>query len=328
MKFSSIALSSAFFLLVGCSQNSDAEGETNGGTDGETDGTSSADSGGTSTTSDSSASTTTTGASSDGDTGTTGSGETTAGEGSLDEVEEACEADCEAKFATECAPTNQNVLTCKLSCASATLQLGEFCLEEYTTVVQCRADGGYDCVNGYPVAKSTCAAEQATYTECTTDLGCKRLCKWAVDESCGETSFDACLTACVDEKNALPQYCQYYVNGIHMCEVQSGLECVEDEATTLGDCSYQALSAGECIADETEDLCAGWCWSAEALGCGDGCSTDCQAKLSDETCGTAFDDVIDCGLLHNDAQCQDGTLVGIDICASQQMTYDTCVGGA
>lgn len=254
-----------------------------------------------------------------------GGGSDTAG---LDAVEEACEADCEAQFATECAPTNHNVLTCKLNCASITVQLGDFCLGEYTDWVQCRADGGYDCVNGYPTPKSTCAAEQAAHYECTKDLGCKRLCDDAVEAGCGGASFDTCLTACLDEHAALPEYCALQADGVALCKAQGGIECVDGQPTTSADCTYVIVNVGDCIADENDDDCQGWCYVADELACAGGnCTADCESRRADPTCGPAFQSLMSCGLLHGDLACTEGGLQGIDICDSEAMQYEMCMAG-
>ncbi len=249
------------------------------------------------------------------------------GDGGLDEVEAACEADCEAQFATECAPANHNVLTCKLTCAATTVQLGDFCLSEYTSLVQCRADGGYDCVNGYPYPRSTCAAEQAVFAECTADLGCKRYCDDAIEAGCGGASFDACLDACVAEKAETPQFCAYYLDALRLCEAQGGIECVDGQPRTAGDCTYQVANVGDCLSDETGDACLGYCFVADAIACGTDCAADCASRLADPTCGQAFASLVDCELRHGDFECLDGRLVGVDICDYDDTNYRTCLEG-
>lgn len=314
MPMKSIRLALGFvacLAVVGCEEGGAGGGasDTSGGTDG-----GSVDDGSTSG-----------GSEEGGSEGGTGAGG--GGNPGLDEVEAACEADCEAQFATECPPTNQNVLTCKLNCAVATVQLGDFCLGEYTDVIRCRADGGYDCLNDYPTPRSTCAVENAAYAECTTDLGCKRYCADAVDAGCGGASFDACLDACLAEKAAAPEYCGIYIDQVRLCEAQSGLECVGGQPMTTGDCTYAITNVGDCLFDETEDPCQGYCYVADELACGTDCTTDCASRIADPTCGQAFASLVDCELRHGDFECADGRLIGIDICDHENMQYEMCLAG-
>jgi hypothetical protein len=268
-------------------------------------------------------------AGSTGDASTTGANTSTTGADTagLDEVEAACEADCEAQFATECAPGNQNVLTCKLQCATITVQLGNFCLDEYTAVVQCRADGGYDCVNGFPTPKVTCAAEQVAFSECSVDLGCKRYCDGAIAAGCGGASFDACLDGCLAERAALPERCGLYFDGLPLCEAQAGIECVDGQPATTGDCGYAVANIADCIADETDDLCQGYCYLADGLACGTNCPADCASRLADPTCGQQFDNLVECMLRYGYVECVDGMLTGVQLCDSETAAYDTCMAG-
>jgi len=248
---------------------------------------------------------------------------------SLDAVEAACEADCEAQFATECPPVSQNVLVCKLQCASITVQLDDFCLGEYTSLVECRASGGYDCINGYPTPRSTCALDSMAYSECTIDLGCKRNCADAIEDGCEGASFDGCFDACVAEKAALPGYCGTYFDSLLLCESQLGIVCETPDPVSAASCTYQASNIGDCIADETDDLCEGYCFVTEHIGCGGGsdCIADCNARLADTTCGSAYSQLVDCELRHGDFQCIDGELAGVDICDSDNSQYEMCVNG-
>ena len=296
-------------LAVGCEDRGGGAAEQGGGeTGGAMDGPGSGSEGGSGSD----------GGSDSGDAG--GSGP------DLDAIEAACEADCEAQFATECAPVNQNVLTCKLSCAVATVQLGEFCLGEYRDVVQCRADGGYDCAYEYPTPRSTCATEQVAYTECLGDLGCKRWCADAVAGGCGGASVEGCIDTCLAHKDGMPEYCGVYLDGYRLCEAQLGIECVGGVPTTSGDCGHAAARVGECINDEVDDVCLGYCWVADEIGCGGGCMADCSSRLSDATCGERFASLVDCELRHGDFVCTDGRLTGIDICDYENTEYEACLG--
>ncbi len=217
---------------------------------------------------------------------------------------------------------------CKLQCASITVQLDDFCLGEYTSVIQCRANGGYDCINGYPTPRSTCALENTTYAECSADLGCKRNCADAIEGGCEGAGFDGCFDACIADKAELPGYCGNYYDSLLLCESQLGLVCEPANSMSVGNCIYQAANIGDCIADESDDLCAGYCFVAEHLACGGGdCMADCAARLADPTCGNAYSSLVDCELRHGDFECVDGEFAGVDICDSDNAQYEMCLGG-
>lgn len=263
-----------------------------------------------------------------GDGSGSGAGDSGGGDDSgLDAVEAACEADCEAQFATQCTHPNQNELTCKYGCASVTVQLDGFCLDEYAQLIQCRADGGYDCVNDYPTPRSTCALEQQAFSECTSDLGCKRICRDSIEAGCEDAPLDTCVASCVADKAALPGYCGLYVDSLLMCQASLELICGAQATDPYGNCDYQAASIGDCIYDETGDACEALCYIADALSCGTDCASDCETRLADPTCGTQYAELIDCELLHGDLACSDGQIVGIDICESDYAAYQACTGG-
>jgi hypothetical protein len=246
----------------------------------------------------------------------------------LEQIEEACETDCDAQFALECAPANSNSLTCQLSCAAQTVQIGDFCLAEYRDYVECRGSGGYDCVNTYPYQRSTCAAQQVAFTTCTQHIGCKRYCKKAIDDGCIDTTFDACVDSCLAEGEALPDDCSYYSETVAYCQATNVTECTENGLTTPAACSYQVLTIAECISDDSADLCTGWCWAADRLGCGgDDCAGECAGKLANETCGAAWQELLDCGLFFGDAACDTESFVANGICDSEVQAYETCVNG-
>jgi hypothetical protein len=246
----------------------------------------------------------------------------------LDRVEEACEVDCDAQFALECAPVNQNTLTCKANCAAQTGQLGDFCLVEYAALVECRGEGGYECVTTTPYPNATCASEQLAFQTCTMDLGCKRACDKSVDEGCTSQSLDECIEACITGGDELPMDCSYYTNSIEFCKVNGDAVCVDGELKTPMSCARTVLDIADCVADEAMDMCDGWCWAANELGCGgEDCATECANRVADPTCGSAWNEVLDCGLLFGDAGCVDGFLAANDICDSEMTTYTTCVAG-
>jgi hypothetical protein len=259
--------------------------------------------------------------------GTSGTGTGATGP-ALDRIEDACGVDCDAQFALECAPASQNTLTCKYQCAAQTGQLGDFCLTEYAEVVECRGAGGYACVMDRPYQNSTCAVEQLALSMCIQDLGCKRACDKSVDEGCTSMSLDECIDACIAKGDAVPMDCSYYTDSIEMCKVTSSATCVDGELSAPEACN-RSVSLAECIADETMDDCEGWCWAADELGCGgDDCMTECANRLADATCGMAWQEVMYCGLLHDEAVCVDGFLAASgSICDTEQPAYTMCVGG-
>jgi hypothetical protein len=272
------------------------------------------------------------GAATGGKGGTSGKGGSTstgATGPALDRIEEACSRDCDAQYALECVPPNSNVLICRTQCAAQTAQIGDFCLPEYATVVECRADGGYECLTTYPSPRATCGSEQLAFRDCTTNIGCKRSCKKSVDEGCTTLSLDECIDACIAEGMELPMGCVYTWDSIAMCKVQSGgSTCVDGELTTPTACSNSVMYVAECVSDDSEDMCDGWCWAANTLGCGgDDCATDCAAKLADTTCGMQFTDMLDCALFFNDAACSGDQMLSNGICESEAMAYTTCIAG-
>jgi len=327
-----VALAGAATLLCGCSGGSNnsagAGGATAGGSPGSMDDPdaatgSIAGSGGSSA-----------GATSDAGSS---SGGTPAAEGGIDlppgnvdqlleVVSLACEADCVAIHATECPPANVNRPTCELQCVVQTNYLGEFCLPEYAALVNCRASGGYACVNDFPTPESNCPTEQAAFSACTVDLGCKRYCATARDEGCGGASLDTCIEECIAGRDDFPMGCSYYYDAVRQCQGTTPGTCVDGSLGGAEQCSYSVVSLAECIADETQDLCSGWCYAAETLGCPLAmCETECPAMLVEPTCGTQFSDMVDCGMLFSDVGCVDAMLVGTSICESETMTYQTCL---
>jgi hypothetical protein len=50
--------------------------------------------------------------------------------------------------------------------------------------------------------------------------------------------------------------------------------------------------------------------------------------MEDETCGSAWRELLDCGLFFGDAACEAESFVGNGICDSEVQNYRTCVEGA
>jgi hypothetical protein len=253
----------------------------------------------------------------------------------LDEIGAACKTDCDAQFALDCAPQNTNTLTCQLSCAASTAQLGDFCLEEYRDYVLCRGNGGYDCVQSTPYPRSTCAVEQLAYSQCTQHIGCKRYCEKTHDLGCNDTAFDDCLSTCTSEMLPMPSSptsssntCAYQLETIAYCQATSATKCSGDALEMPAACASSVLNVAGCINDNSKDMCDGWCWAANRLGCGGtDCAGDCATKTADTTCGSKWNDLLDCVLFFGDAECSTDGLIGNGICDSEMSAYKTCMSG-
>jgi hypothetical protein len=206
------------------------------------------------------------------------------------------------------------------------VSFGDFCLEEYRDYVECRGSGGYDCVNDFPYQRSTCALEQAAYSECAQHLGCKRYCKESADQGCNDLPFDECVTQCTGGDPSVPADCSYQVESIASCQVSIGEVCADGEPGSLDACASSVLYVAECVSDDSGELCDGWCWAANRLGCGgDDCATDCATKKADATCGNAFNELLDCVMFFGDGACVDGAFNGNGICDSEVSSYEACI---
>lgn len=267
-----------------------------------------------------------------GGSGTGGSG-AAATDDLLDEIGGHCERDCDAQYALECAPANSNTLVCQLSCAAQTGQLGDFCLREYADLVACRADGGYACLTEtQPYPNSTCAVESLAMNGCMENLGCKRQCALAIAEGCTTAPFDTCLDDCIATADDLPEDCARYryTDAIASCRAtQASPVCDGESINTPETCAYYVLEIGSCLQEESGNYCEGWCYVADTFDCGGtDCMADCEAKLMDATCGTAWQNVMDCGLRFGNAACVDGAfMANTSSCDSYTETYATCLAG-
>jgi hypothetical protein len=281
------------------------------------------------------------GSGSSGSGGASGSGGSKSGSGGsgaattddlLDEIEGHCERSCESQFSLECAPPSSNKLVCEASCVSQTAQLGDFCLREYADYVACQADGGHACVQDTPYPKSTCAVEQLAFSQCVQHLGCKRDCQVSIELGCTEQSHEACTDACIEEVSDLPDSgaCGVYREQIAMCRAtQPNPTCNGENVRTPAACAMWVLEVGSCVQEESGNYCDGWCYAADSLGCGgEDCAADCAAKAADTTCGSAWNEMMDCALFFGDAACtEDMALMANGICDSEVQTYATCLSG-
>lgn len=262
--------------------------------------------------------------------GGSGTGSSTGGGATLDDIGDACKADCDAQFALDCAPTTTNTLTCQLSCAAQTTQLGDFCLTEYHDYVQCRADGGYDCVSSNPYPRATCAKEQLAFTQCAQHIGCKRYCEKVGELGCSDAAFDACVDSCTQGDTTLDTTCAYSYESIAYCQATQGAAvCQGDGLSVPAVCTSAVMNVAECIDRNASDMCVGYCWAADHLGCGgDDCAGDCAAKTADTACGGRWNDLLDCVLFFGDAECTADGLTGNGICDSEMSAYQSCVDGS
>jgi hypothetical protein len=250
----------------------------------------------------------------------------------LDEIDAHCERSCDSQYSLDCAPPSSNKLICEANCVAQTAQLGDFCLREYADLVKCQADGGHTCVQDTPYPNSTCAGQQLAFSQCAQHLGCKRDCKVSIDLGCTDESQDACTEACIAEVTDLPNggTCGVYREQIAMCRAtQVRPMCNGDEVLTPAACAHWVLEVGACVQEESMSYCEGWCYAANTLGCGgEDCSEDCAAKAADETCGAAWNEMLDCALFFGDAACTaDMGLMANGICDSEVQTYTMCIAG-
>jgi hypothetical protein len=246
----------------------------------------------------------------------------------LDAIGEACKSDCDKQLALPCAPAGVNSLTCQLSCAATTSQLDGFCLAEYRDYVACRADGGYDCVQNTPYPRSTCAVQQLAFSKCTEHLGCKRYCKKILDLGCNSTPLDTCVATCSSTQEvSLPSTCVRTTETIATCQASYSTSCANGGLNMPDTCASTVIMVAECYSDASNNLCDGWCWAANRLGCGGtDCAADCAAKKADATCGSLWSSLLDCVLFFDDGICSGGTLIGNGICDSDTAAYKKCSG--
>jgi hypothetical protein len=270
-----------------------------------------------------------------GNTGGSASGSggstTTSTDDLLDEIDEHCERSCDSQYALECAPPSSNKLVCEANCVAQTAQLGDFCLREYADFVKCQADGGHTCANDIPYPNSTCAGQQAALNQCIQHLGCKRDCQVSIELGCTTETQAACTEACIEDVTGPDgSSCVGYREQIAMCRAtQANPTCNGDEVLTPAACAHWVLEVGSCVQEESMSYCDGWCYAANALGCGgEDCDADCAAKAADETCGMAWNEMMDCALFFGDAACtEDMGLMANGICDSEVQTYTTCMAG-
>lgn len=268
------------------------------------------------------------------------------GGASASELESACEDYCAAALGFQCGDQTLSVEQCQSQCGFLTTQTKGFCEAEAATAYQCLADGGFECV-GYdtdgdgkedtytPTPKSTCISEQQAQLTCESEAGCDRFCATAEDAGCGGS---ACVTACEAKRDELDAVgdtgnCGYTYNAFLSCGSIFGATCEGGAAVPAIECIDQAFSVGQCIQDASgepsDDLCASYCFGAEAYACGaSGCEETCAANVADATCGTAWNNMLDCITFFGDATCEGGIVIASadGICSGERDAYKSCAG--
>ncbi len=248
---------------------------------------------------------------------------TSSGSGSAASLEQACEDYCDAVGEVDCGGQQLSAAQCRAACPYLHDQLDGLCIAEYTAVFDCAADGSFQCHGDAVVPASGCVAEAQDLFECTEDLECKRYCREVVAAGCGGVSEASCVSACRDELAAYDEaWCEREYDGILACHSEQGVECVDGAPSPAG-CEEPIVEMGECLG--YDDLCEGWCWVADALGCGEGCLAECRGKVENSSCGYAYESVLRCQLRADSASCEDGQLDTDEDCAHDQEWYEECL---
>lgn len=253
-----------------------------------------------------------------------------------DAVTEACEAYCTAALTEPCGDTQLTVTQCKAQCSYYADQLLGVCEAETKAVFECVSAGGFECT-GYdtdgdgaddtfvPTPKDQCLTEQQAQVTCESAAGCKRYCKVAGDEGCG----DGCLEACearAAELDTDAGMCSYGYQTFVGCGARLGVTCTAGKPAPSAECIDAAFSTGECLTPD--DLCGAYCFAAGEIGCGSDCAAGCAARSEDTTCGSQWAGVLDCISFFGAAACEAGVLVPTadGICSSERDSYLQCAG--
>ena len=122
--------------------------------------------------------------------------------------------------------------------------------------------------------------------------------------------------------------CGIYYTQLLNCWGQK-LTCENGKPTIGSDCEPAASEIAECIARRNHE-CDGYCWAADALGCGaDDCVTTCKAKAdATGTCGSYYRRMIECTYRSRmlALSCEGGTPVpDPTTCSSEIQQYESCM---
>jgi hypothetical protein len=262
-----------------------------------------------------------------GATGGSGGRVGASGSGPIDdpELERACGLNCEARTDASCEMNIGSLDQCLAQCLVIDEANRGYCLDEQTAHFACMASGGYTCVSGYPQPKSTCVAEAQALSSCSQMTPCREFCARAAGECAPEG--DECVTSCMEEQGSFGDaLCGIYYTQLLACWGQK-LSCV-DGKPAIGECGAQAAEIADCVARRNHE-CDGFCWAAEALGCGAAdCVSTCKAKADQTTCGSYYRRVMECtyGNRALALSCEDGAPTpNATTCASDIMQYETCM---
>lgn len=241
-------------------------------------------------------------------------------------LEAACLAYCDATAAIDCGGQQLTEAQCKAGCPLAEEQLGSQCIAEYTAALQCAAQGGFECYEETPIPLATCGSEGIALAECMDGADCRAYCEAATEAGCGGESEAACVASCEQELESYeePPYCDFEYEDVLRCYGREDLTCVDGRATSEA-CTRELLDMGDCLS--RDDSCAGWCWVADELGCGDGCEAECRSRSDDSACGFEYEELLRCQLWAGGASCQDGALISDDACTYENERYDECLDG-
>ena len=258
--------------------------------------------------------------------GTAGSSSASGGRAALDspELEQACSRNCEARQAASCAMTTGSVDQCVAGCLVIDEQNYGYCWDEQTAQYACLASGGYSCVSGYAQPKSTCISETQALSMCSQKSPCRRFCELAAGK-CAPSGAD-CITACTAQQNGFSDaICGVYYGQLLSCWGQT-LTC-NGSRPSLESCGPAAAEIADCVGRRNH-VCDGYCWIADALGCGSSdCATSCRAKVDNTTCGRQYRTLVECTFNNRKLQmtCENGVPTPSAACDSARAEYAKCM---
>jgi hypothetical protein len=241
------------------------------------------------------------------------------------ELERACGLNCEARIDAACEMNIGSLDQCLAQCLVIDEVQRGYCLDEQTDQYACMASGGYTCVSGYPQPKSTCIAEAQALSTCSQMTPCREFCARAAGECAPEG--EECVTSCREQQGGFGDaLCGIYYTQLLSCWAQK-LSCV-DGKPAIGECGAAAAEIADCVARRNHE-CDGFCWAADALGCGaSDCVATCKTKSDETSCGHYYRRVVECtyGNRALALSCEDGVPTpDATMCASDIMQYQNCM---
>lgn len=128
-----------------------------------------------------------------------------------------------------------------------------------------------------------------------------------------------------DQNSFEDAICDYYYSSLVACW---GRELVcNGDIPAVEPCGTQAAEVADCVA-RRGDECGGFCWAAEALGCGSAdCITACHTKADETSCGSYYRSMLECTYDNRALQmtCENGEPTPSSECDAATMQYTTCV---